>query len=372
MGNESLLVTMGPSRYGHPDEVCLHYPFLHSSLIFQVKRLSRWERVRYGWRAEGGAEVLRWWRTINPLERSLYRLRDGLWKRRLDALWHRHRLGDYDVYQLDGGLCFIYGEEILDRLRRSGKKIVTMYYGSDLRLRGAIPAVEEASHLSLTCEFDHLALYPELRYLFLPFDARPCRQVRGEIRPAADGAGAARSSGNMAAGGGPSGARLRICHSPTARQFKGSDLIIDTVRRLEGRSDVEFVLIEDLPHREAIALKATCDIAIEQVGNRAGTGYGVNSLESLAMGIPTCTDMTDEFEAFVPDHPFVRVDEKTLESRLTALIEDPELRRHKAAEGRAWVERRHDPLNVVRELYRLYREHGIVSERGDSAPEGEG
>jgi len=315
-------------------------------------------------------KTLRRWEPRDPAGRSFYRFRDRLWMGKLTEVWDSHGLADYDIYQLDGGVCFIFGDEVLSRLKGAGKKIVTMYYGSDLRLRGAIPAVEEASDLSLTCEFDHLALYPRLRYLFLPFDSSQCRRIREEVRPDAARPTAVSTLSGEAGGVVPGPPRLRICHSPTARQFKGSDVIIDVVRRLERRFDVELVLIENMPHRDALRLKATCDLAIEQVGNRAGTGYGVNSLETLAMGIPTCTDMTDEYEEFVPDHPFVRVDGRSLESQLVTLIEDEDLRRRKGAEGREWVERRHDPLSVVWELYRLYREHGVLFEGKDGGQEG--
>ena len=44
---------------------------------------------------------------------------------------------------------------------------------------------------------------------------------------------------------------------------------------------VDFILIENKPHDEVKHIKQSCDILIDQVHNRGGWGYGMNSVEAL-------------------------------------------------------------------------------------------
>lgn len=112
--------------------------------------------------------------------------------------------------------------------------------------------------------------------------------------------------------------------------------------------DIKIILIENKPHKEAIALKDSCDIFIDQIGE---LGYGINALEALAMGIPTCTCLTPSFLQTYPKHPFVEAGAETLEQNLLDLIDQPELRRDIARKGRAWVEAHHDSRQIAKTLH---------------------
>jgi hypothetical protein len=210
-----------------------------------------------------------------------------------------------------------------------------------MRDRGLIAEIDRLSDLNITTEFDHLGLREGLRFSFLPFevDEFEVREKENE--------------------------NLRICHAPRNRFLKGTARIIEVCREMERRHGVQLVLIEGKPHEEALRLKMTCDIAIDQIGDRGGTGYGVNSLETLSMGIPTLTSFTPEFEAFLPDHPFITVNPETLAEKLELVIKDAELRRRKAADGRRFVEKYHDVRKVLEGIYAMYRELGWVNEDGN-------
>ena len=136
------------------------------------------------------------------------------------------------------------------------------------------------------------------------------------------------------------------------------------VRSLERDHPVELVLIEGKPHREAMAIKRTCDLAVDQVGNYGGLGYGMNSLETLAMEIPTITEMTPEYESFLPDHPFLNADEETLPEVIIRAAGDEGLRRRKGKEGREWVVRHHGARQVTERLHELFRELGWEDDEG--------
>ena len=117
-----------------------------------------------------------------------------------------------------------------------------------------------------------------------------------------------------------------------------------------------------MSHEECIKRKSHCHIFIDQIGD---LGYGSNSLESLAMGIPTCSCLTPGFEAKYPDHPFVVVNETNLKQKILKLIANPKLRRELADKGRAWIKRHHDCTTVVEQIHKLA---SLSAAKGNSHP----
>jgi glycosyltransferase involved in cell wall biosynthesis len=271
----------------------------------------------------------------------LFTLRDSLWAPRIYGAVDRNDLLNFDIYHLESGAGFFRDSRLIKRLSAMGKKIVCYYLGTDIRDRGIIPEIDALSDLNITTEFDHLALHPGLRFSFLPFE------VSGFEARAAENE------------------RLRICHAPRNRALKGTGRIIEVVKEMERRHNVELVLIEGKPHAEALEIKRTCDIAIDQIGDRGGTGYGVNSLETLSMGIPTLTSFTPDFDAFLTGHPFVVVNPDTLAASLEEVILDGDLRREKGRQGRAFVEKYHDAAGVTQSIYAMYRDLGWVDDEGN-------
>jgi len=340
-GHVSNLVTYIPSRRGYDDDLCLGYPFVSSPLVEDLKkafRVGTWIReVKYGTQEEGITPVSA---PRSFVEQSFLRLRDGLWNRIARKAIEKWGLFEYDIYHLEGGLGFLRSGEIVRELKSMGKKIVTMYYGSDLRLRGVLPVIDEVSDIDLTIEYDHLKLNPKLRFVFLPVDLSRF--------PKADP--------------GRREEPLRIGHSPTRRELKGTSAVISAVEEVSKDHSVELVLIEGLPYEQAIRLKATCQVFIDQVGSTGGTGYGVSSVESMAMGIPTVSDFAPGLAEFLPDHPFVLATPETLAARIVPLVKDPDMRKMKGEEGRRWVERNHHADRVAEKIYAMYVEKGWMGD----------
>jgi len=324
---------MYPNWSGYEEDINLDLPFVGN------KRYIRFTKRLLGRGRPMSQTRLPEW---NPqgIERLFFQWRDRLWTERITRSIDQYGLLGYDVYHFHAGVDLFRDGRFARRLKSMGKKIVCHYHGTDLRDRGVIPVMDELSDLNLTCEFDHLSLHPGLRYLFLPFEVGTYEIGHAENK------------------------RIRVCHSPTNRFFKGSNVIIQICRDLERQRKIEFVLIEGKPHSEVIRIKQTCDMAIDQIANLGGLGYGVNSLETLSMGIPTCTNLTPEYEAFIPDHPFILIDANNLERQIEFLVGHPEYRKDKGREGRAWVERVHGAQHVVRHLYTIYEELGWCSSRG--------
>lgn len=265
----------------------------------------------------------------NPLEKLLIRFRELVWKPQIKQAFQSYQLDQFDVIQLDGGIGFFRDGSDIIRFKQQGKKIICCYTGSDLRIRGVIAAIDAIADLNITVEYDHLKIYPALHHIFFPFDSQKFKPLPYRDDKA-----------------------LRIGHAPTNRAAKGSDEIIKVVKELELDYPVKLVLIENLPYQQALHRKAECQIFIDQIGE---LGYGINALESLAMGIPTCSALATGFDKQYPDHPFIVINSQNLKSQLLSVILDKELRIVKAKEGCEWVKKYHNPIKVVQKIHELAR-----------------
>ncbi len=343
LGNRSRLVTLSRCVSEFEEDICLDLPLCRGSRFDMI--LKRIVSAAHG-NAPRSEDVagIRVWTPRSGFEKFLFTLRDTLWASRIYSMVERYDLLSFDIYHLDSGSGFFRDSRIIKKLKAMGKKIVCYYLGTDIRDRGVIPEVDELSDLNITTEFDHLSLHPGLRFSFLPFEFRDYEMRQQENK------------------------RLRICHAPRNRLLKGTARIIEVCRQMERKHGVELVLIEGCPHKEAIEIKTSCDIAIDQIGDKGGTGYGVNSLETLSMGIPTLTSFTPDFAAFLSDHPFIVVSPEDLVGKLEQVILDKGLRRRKGLEGRAFVEKYHDPEKIVEDIYTMYRELGWVDRDGNFVP----
>ncbi|MFQ5648317.1 MAG: glycosyltransferase [bacterium] len=328
LGHTSRLVTLGRDRRNYAEDICLDLPFLDFSGTRLIKKfVSHPSRLTVSNQVVERKSLPLAWQANGPAEHALVRLREWFWGFRILPCLERIEFCEFDVIQLDGGLEFYRDGRIVEKLKSLGKKIICCYTGSDLRTRGVIPAIEALSDLNVTLEYDHLQLHPNIFHVFFPFETEPY-QLRPE--PISD--------------------PIRIGHAPTNRKAKGSDVVIATVESLKSDYPVELVLIENVSHAESLQRKAQCHIFVDQLGD---LGYGLNSLESLAMGIPTCSCLARGFEASYSDHPFVLVNESNLEDKLVELIQSPSLRQELGRRGRAWVEKHHNSVEVVTKIHTL-------------------
>lgn len=343
LGNYSRMVTLSRCRTQFEEDICLDLPMIQGS-PFDM-RLKRAVNLLHRHKPKAmERDGMRVWRPRSGFEAFLFKAREAISAPKVRRAIRRHHLLDFDIYHLESGIEFFRDARTVKQLKALGKRIVCYYIGTDLRERGVIPEVDRLSDLNITTEFDHLSLHPDLRFSFLPFEVYDYEPRQTENK------------------------RLRICHAPRNRFLKGTERIIQVAGEMERRHGVEFMLIEGRPHGEAIEMKRTCDIAIDQITDLGGTGYGVNSLETLSMGIPTLTSFTPDFEAFLKDHPFVVVNSENLPQKLEQVITDPGLRRRKGIEGRRFVEKYHAAEAVVRSIYAIYRELGWVDDSGNFIP----
>ena len=87
----------------------------------------------------------------------------------------------------------------------------------------------------------------------------------------------------------------------------------------------------------------------------------MNSIESLAMGICTLTEMNQSYQDFINDHPFVNINKESLRKTLTSLIKNHNTILLKGSQGKKWVRKYHDITKVADELYAQYKLVGLIS-----------
>jgi len=139
-----------------------------------------------------------------------------------------------------------------------------------------------------------------------------------------------------------------VCHAPTNRNGKGTDLVIEALDGMEG---ISLDLIENLPHDECMARKARAHVHVDQVGPHALVGYGRNALEAWALGMPVISDAPEEvcraLESKAGGLPFYRA---STAGQVRAAVEElrrPSVYAEWRDRGRRHLRRWHDPATVA-------------------------
>lgn len=142
-------------------------------------------------------------------------------------------------------------------------------------------------------------------------------------------------------------APVKIVHAPNHRGFKGSEFILDAVKKLKDEGlKVDLILLEKLQNSQVKQiLEQEADILVEQL---IATGHGMNGLEGLASGIPVISNLEDESYtlplkrwSYLNECPLVSASPETIVEVLRKLVTRPDLRQKLGKAGRAYVEKYH-------------------------------
>jgi len=332
-GDDSRLITFHKNRLNFPEDICLKLPLPN----FKIAKL--WRKRKVILRERESIVKVSYFKPGNIFEHFYFKVNDSVKKDTVETAVQKYRLDDFSIIHYDGGLDFYRDARKAIKWKKEGKKIVCCYYGSDLRTRGIIKELDAISDLNITSEYDHLSLKKDLYYLFYPYDP-------SELPPKKEG----------------KNEFVTIVHSPTNRKYKGTELIISVINRIKREKKIKFILLENVSRSEVLKAKSQSDICIDQVGGTmGGTGYGKAGLESLAMGIPTITNMTKDYEEWLPENPFsVAGNTEELYEILNELINSKTLRENLGNKGKLWVKKYHSYKSVNEKLYKLYKLKNII------------
>ena len=325
LGHESyLLIPYKPANYFQDEDFSLDLPFVGKKIYNKIKPLLGYNRI-----ANSNTRVINkenhTWSPENRLFATLFSLRDSMWENRIRHFLKEIKIDTFDVIFLDGGAGFLRNGKIIKELKNQGTKIIITYCGSDFRSRGPIKVIEQLADYRLTFEHDHKIIDPDLDFYFAPF-TMPTYSSNKTFKKKGI---------------------IRIGHAPTNRMAKGTDKILFFLSEIQKEFPIEVVLIENVNHQQALILKASCDIFIDNIGE---IGYGINSLESLSMGIPTAVQIMPDMLEWLLDHPFINVNENNFIKELIPLITSEDLRKKYSQKGKIWVDKFHNPLNISQEI----------------------
>ena len=340
-GNSVRYVTFFRSPKAFEEDICLDLPFNFTrpflkNIRHKIYQIYRGKEGYYKDRA-GYPPI---WQPEGTFDRRFLAWKEKRWDKQIQAAISKYKLYDFDIVHFESGMDFYKDARFACELKKRGKKVVCHYHGEDLRSRGVLHPLDKISDLNLTNEVDLLEKHPDIHYIFLPFDVEAFQQRY----PKND-----TKNNNIPF----------VTHAPTNRYYKGSHDIIPICRKLEQEGKINFELIENKPHAEAMEMKRKSDIFIDQINDRGGWGYGMNSVESLAMGVCTLTEMNEHYCRFIPDHPFVNVNRSNLYDTLLTLASNSEQWKEKGQEGAEWVKKYHDIASVGKSLYAYYAEMGL-------------
>lgn len=343
-GNECRWVTFYPSKFGYTDDWCFNLKWMPSQdWVTKARRWTLKSKGRTDHTPLAGTPPI--WKPANLGASCFFRFRDLLNAPQIYKCIAKWDLNNFDIYHFEQGLDPFRDGRWIRYLASKGKGVACFYHGSDLRNRGVVAKVHRHSRLNLTSEIDLMDRLPGMKYLFLPIDTD---KISPQEKQTNDNS------------------KIIIAHAARNRWYKGSDLIESTVLNLAQKYPIEWVMIENVSIQQALQMKSQADIFIDQITDYGGWGYGMSSVESLAMGIPTITKINDKVERFLKDivpqnpHPFVSADADTLAIKLTELIENIDLRRHLSQKSREWVLNTHSIDSVINQLYQYYSELGWV------------
>ncbi|MHC4114237.1 MAG: hypothetical protein ACYSSL_02800 [Planctomycetota bacterium] len=152
--------------------------------------------------------------------------------------------------------------------------------------------------------------------------------------------------------------KLKIVHAPTERATKGSSFILQGLRNLKKKFNIEIELVENVPHRKALEIYKQAHLVIDQclIG-----WYGGLAVEVMKMGKPVATFIRNEDLKFIPDQmahdvkeTFINITPINIEDALAPYIENTSLLSQKSKAALDYVYKWHDPVyvaNITKAVY---------------------
>ncbi len=154
---------------------------------------------------------------------------------------------------------------------------------------------------------------------------------------------------------------IRVCHCPTNRSLKSTTFFLRTMKEVEKKHpSVETVLVEKNSWKECLKIKASCDLVFDHLG-KVEQGYGMNSIEAMALGIPALCHMGNYASIYHHDCPVVNVSHQDLMRNIIELIEHDDLRKRVGRQGLKFVKRVHDIKINVKKWNALF--HYVLNQK---------
>lgn len=139
-----------------------------------------------------------------------------------------------------------------------------------------------------------------------------------------------------------------ILHAPSVPEAKGTDIIINVIKELKEEGlEFEFQLIEKMQNRKLRELLSDSDIVIDQL--YSATVGGLSS-EAMATGNAVLVRYMADYSKVPSECPAINVNKFTLKDNLRQMILDVDRRKALADLGRPYVENANDHIKICKDL----------------------
>ena len=151
---------------------------------------------------------------------------------------------------------------------------------------------------------------------------------------------------------------VKILHAPSDASIKGTPAILEALDALKGRYEIELLLVQNMPHEEAMQLYRRADVVIDQI--LAGW-YGGFAVEAMAMGKPVLCYLREEDFPNVPaqmiaDLPIRNIRPDHLAEDIAAVLDRRAEWRNWSTRSRGYVEKWHNPATIAAAMIEIYND----------------
>lgn len=263
----------------------------------------------------------------------------------------------YDVYVFQFGGSLLPGNRDFPVLKRLGKKVISIFFGDDIRHWSAAEPVWRSFGLQLAPYYRAVEkangsyLSEKLRTLRMAenyADAIFSNPLQSElaVRPYMHFYIAANLS--LYKCHIPRRDVPVVVHAPSFRGVKGTEEILAACEKLKAEGVAfELRLLENRTNSEVIQQLTEADVVVDQL-NLAN--YGMLGLEGMATGCAVAGGQHYGFIPLPPDRPLWHIDSNNVYTQLKQLLTDKNLRIQLAEAGRPFIEKHHNQKEVARRI----------------------
>lgn len=146
----------------------------------------------------------------------------------------------------------------------------------------------------------------------------------------------------------PGRKRPLVLHAPSVPEAKGTDVVLNVVQELKEEGlEFDFKLIQNMPNSELRRLLTDSDIVVDELYSAT---VAVLSSEAMATGNAVLVRYMEDYSKIPQGCPAINTNKFTLKDNLRRAIVDVDYRKSLANRGRPYVESNNDHLKICQSI----------------------
>ncbi len=265
---------------------------------------------------------------------------------------------NYDVFHFHFGTTLTLDYSDLVLLKDLGKKVVNHYWGSEIRLLSKAQRMNNPYAKVKVDNEDSIKRALEFRSKYVSHCISPDWELYEYVRdyyPNIYFIQAAVNMDNYPEAPVPvkKNKPFLIVHAPTSPEIKGTKYIVDAIQSLSKSYAIDFKFIQGMAHEEAKQWYAKADLIVDEL--HCGT-YGLLTIESMSMGKPVITWVTDYMRSKYPyGLPVISANPDTVKEKIKWALDNRDALPQIGKNGREYVARNHDIHVVIQKIMDMYQ-----------------